>query len=111
MCKVVHSPTAEQTTGHIFNCLGHCQSWGRYFKNVQLSLRVRSHGLLVYRLCLLPDTPIIFIYLFKCLGNVTSYSYILLCQKVTRYILLVTFQSNIIRNLVTSYLYFAYDCA
>jgi len=27
---------------------------------VQLSLRVRSHDLLVYRLCLLPDTPIIF---------------------------------------------------
>ena len=29
---------------------------------VQLSLRVRSHGLLVYRLCLLPDTPIIYIF-------------------------------------------------
>jgi len=27
---------------------------------LKLSLRVRSHGLLVYRLCLLPDTPIIF---------------------------------------------------
>ena len=26
---------------------------------MQLSLRVRSHGLLVCRLCLLPDTPII----------------------------------------------------
>jgi len=35
--------------------------------------------------------------------NVTGY--ILLCQKVTRYILLVTFQSNILHNLVISYLY------
>ena len=30
---------------------------------MQLCLRVRSHGLLVYRLCLLPDTPIIYLYL------------------------------------------------
>ena len=30
---------------------------------VQFSSRVRSHGLLVHRLCFLPDTPIIFIYL------------------------------------------------
>ena len=41
--------------------------------------------------------------------NVTSY--ILLCQKVTPYILLVTFHSNILHNLVTSYLQYAYECA
>ena len=40
-------------------------SWFMIIVTVQLSLRVRSHGLLVYRLCLLPDTPIIFIYLFN----------------------------------------------
>ena len=32
-----------------------------FFSNMlcAVKLRVRSHGLLVYRLCLLPDTPII----------------------------------------------------
>ena len=39
---------------------------------VQLSLRVRSHGLLVYRLCLLPDTPIIYTM------HVTYWSHLLL---------------------------------
>ena len=42
---------------------------------VQLSLRVRSHGLLVYRLCLLPDTPIIFISYLSYLDRLTARKY------------------------------------